>query len=592
MFSTFRVRLMVLLVSCMLIPALAISLISYHQAKASLVEAGKQELKKTVDHAFEILTMLDKDVQAGKLTEEEALTKAREMLAGPLKPDGKERDFHQSSFRYRENGYLFVNSMDSATPLKVYVHPRFDVKGEQPTVKTPDGKDVLQMIAETAKKPSESERFIEYPFFLPGQKSDDPNAKIGTKVAYVRPFEPWNAYVGVGSYEFEFYQSIENLQYLIFGIAALTTLVGALIAYWFARSYTRILKNVGTVIEEVGKGNLTTHAVVKGKDEFAHLASHLNASSDNMRSMIHDVISVTDNVSHYAAYLNEGAAQTGVASEQIAVTITEMAESTSSMRDDMKTTTEVIRRLQAEIHDVTDLLKVATDSTKRATENASVGLQTSTQVQGEMNRVNQVVLHSAEVVDGLKGRMDKISEITQLITSIASQTNLLALNAAIEAARAGEHGRGFAIVADEVRKLAEATSRAGEEIIQVLGEIQAKAVEAVDAMQNGVNSVSDIGKLVQVSSQSFSEITTLVSSISDQITEVYQASTNIRQQGETALERINNVNTISVEIAGGMETIASSAEEQTATLEETVASVAEVSRNIKALHEKVQFFKV
>lgn len=592
MFSTFRVRLMVLLVTCMLIPASAISVISYHKAKETLVDAGKQELKKTVDHAFEILTMLDKDVQEGKLTQEQALTEAREILAGPLKPDGKERDFHKSSFRYKENGYLFVNSIDSATILKVYVHPRFDVKGEQRNVKTPDGKDVLQMIAETAKKPTEAERFIEYPFFLPGQKSDDPNAKIGTKVAYVRPFEPWNAYVGVGAYEFEFYQSIESLKYLIFGIAAIATLLGVLIAYWFAQKYTRILKNVGNVIEGVGKGNLTLHAEVKGKDEFAHLASHLNASSDNMRSMIHDVISVTDNVTQYATYLNEGASQTGVASEQIAVTITEMAESTSSMRDDMETTTQVIRQLQGEIHEVTDLLKVATESTKRATDNATIGLQTSRQVEGEMNRVNQVVLHSATVVDGLKGRMDKISEITKLITSIASQTNLLALNAAIEAARAGEHGRGFAIVADEVRKLAEATSRAGEEIIQVLGEIQAKAVEAVDAMQNGVTSVSDIGNLVKGNSESFKEITTLVGSIADQITEVYQASTNIRKQGETALDRINSVNTISVEIASGMETIASSAEEQTATVEETVASVAEVSRNIKALHEKVQFFKV
>ncbi len=592
MFSSFRTKLILLIIGCMLLPALAISSISYYQAKESLLRAGKQELKQIVDHAYSVLAVLDKEVQEGKITKEEAIAQASELLAGPFKSDGKERDFRQTSFRFGDSGYLFVNSTDPANPRKTLIHPRFGVAGEMPALKAPDGTDVLSMLQEASKKSAEEERFVEYPYFLPGQKQDDPNAKIGTKMAYLRLFEPWNAYIGVGAYEFEFYQSIQSLKYIIFAISLGTIAAGAVLAYWFAQRYTRILRHAGTVIEEVGKGNLTLKADVKGKDEFAHLANHLNASTDNMRNMIHDVVTVTENVAQFASYLNEGASQTGKASEQIAITIAEMAEATSSMKDDTIMTTEVIRQLQKEIQEITDLLKITTESTKRAAENATVGLKTSEQVQNEMNRVNQVVLHSADAVEGLKGRMDKISEITQMITAIASQTNLLALNAAIEAARAGEHGRGFAIVADEVRKLAEATSKAGEEIIQVLGEIQAKTADAVHAMQNGVTSVGDIGNLVKVSSQSFKEITSAVESVSTQISEIYEASTIMRKQGETALERIQNVTAASMEIAGGMETIASSAEEQTATVEETVASVSEVSKNIQMLHDKVQSFRV
>ncbi len=75
-------------------------------------------------------------------------------------------------------------------------------------------------------------------------------------------------------------------------------------------------------------------------------------------------------------------------------------------------------------------------------------------------------------MNGFRGLLDRIGDVTGEIRTLSGQTNLLALNATIEAARAGEAGRGFAVVAGEVKSLSQATNRAAGNITACVEQIQ------------------------------------------------------------------------------------------------------------------------
>ncbi|WP_407072436.1 MULTISPECIES: methyl-accepting chemotaxis protein [Pseudomonas] len=121
-------------------------------------------------------------------------------------------------------------------------------------------------------------------------------------------------------------------------------------------------------------------------------------------------------------------------------------------------------------------------------------------VRAGTQNIRDVVERSSSSVQMLDSRMSQIGSIVGLISDITNQTNLLALNAAIEAARAGDHGRGFAVVADEVRTLAARTSKAAEEIRQVVEGLQGETQQAVAFMEEGVKDVDDSLRLAEEAS--------------------------------------------------------------------------------------------
>jgi len=184
-----------------------------------------------------------------------------------------------------------------------------------------------------------------------------------------------------------------------------------------------------------------------------------------------------------------------------------------------------------------------------ASEEASTNVQSvasaTEELSGSVNEISRQVQESArmanEAVGQARNTTDRVSELSkaatrisdviELINTIAGQTNLLALNATIEAARAGEAGRGFAVVASEVKALAEQTAKATGEIGQQINGIQA-------ATQDSVNAIKEISGTIEKLSEISS---TIAAAVEEQGAATQEISRNVQQAAQGTQQVSSNV---------------------------------------------------
>jgi aerotaxis receptor len=244
-------------------------------------------------------------------------------------------------------------------------------------------------------------------------------------------------------------------------------------------------------------------------------------------------------------------------SEHMQLSTREIAQGNQDLSERTEAQASNLEQTAASMEEITGTVKQTAESARQATVLAT--------------QATQVAERSSEAVDGVASTMKqiqtasgRISEITQLIDSIAFQTNILALNAAVEAARAGEQGRGFAVVASEVRSLSHRTLSAAKEIRQLIDDSATKVSEGhakTDAAQ-----------------KTMTESLELVRRVNTLIGEIHSASN----------EQLSGISQVNAAVAQ-LDTIT---QQNAALVEENAASAMQLNGQAQTMTETVQVFRI
>lgn len=247
----------------------------------------------------------------------------------------------------------------------------------------------------------------------------------------------------------------------------------------------------------------------------------------------------------------------------------ELASESEHLSALMSESSASIQHVAGTAHEFSAVLEVLNENTKLMDEAASgvasraqSGNRAVDQIVSQAGQLNKQIEDAVKLIMSLEQRSQEIGEIITTIDAVAAQTNLLALNAAIEAARAGEEGRGFAVVAEEVRKLAEQTSKASQNIGEMIVQVQRDTKATTEQSVLGAQQAAETAQTARLAG---GDLRAILSDINGIVTQIGVVAAALNQSAE-----------------GSREIAAAAAEQSTA-----IIQISKTAENLDSLAQKL-----
>ena len=430
--------------------------------------------------------------------------------------------------------------------------------------------------------------------FLAKEPSFFENTYMGTAYYYaVHPVGTtgWNLVLFVP--KAEVLADISTLKLAIAGGSVVSLALLGVLLFLMAQSIVGPLENVNRVAAEVAKGNLSGELRPTDRaDEIGSLHNSFCTMAEGLKKLITTTVETAQQLAASSEELTASADQSARGAQHTAEAITKITGDTveqDAVVDESLETVDSITHAMNEISGSIDEVSAAAQRVETATVEGQQGL--SVAVQG-MEILDESSKGVSEAVTALYDSSKRISEIVEMISSIAGQTNLLALNAAIEAARAGEQGRGFAVVAEEVRKLAEQSATSSQEITSLITENANRIENTFKVMQEQKERVDEGVGQVNQASEKFDHIAAVVKELAAKIEAIHQSTNGIKTGSERMVGSVEAVKKVSASVHSEAENVAAVSEEQAASMEEIASASQTLAQMAQDLQKGVGRFRV
>jgi len=376
----------------------------------------------------------------------------------------------------------------------------------------------------------------------------------------------------------------------VMGLGVLWTCVlGWLAAQFIIRPLLRLTK----VVDSVAAGNLNI-SIPKyhSRDEIGQLHLSFEVMLNNLRQMITNVthsVTVTD---RSANTLGSAIGQATNQIEMITLTIERMADGAamqaSSAQKMLHTAEQTAESAQGINNEAERAIVLADTMVHTISDNAT---QMRSLVDG-MLHISETSQKTLSIVRSLELQASEISQISQLVSQIADQTHLLALNASIEAAHAGDQGHGFAVVAQHIRKLATDSAAAGDQINQLIGQIQEQTLTVVNETDKQVQLIHHETITGENAKLALDEVITSVNETARALQSIVTHIGVQTEQINRTFEKAKDIASTAATISDDGSRIANAAQEQTAVMQEISASSELLLDEAQGLKQKTVVFSL
>lgn len=389
---------------------------------------------------------------------------------------------------------------------------------------------------------------------------------------------------------------IFNIVIVIIAIITITLMCIAL-----NKIIAKPIQLVNNGIEQIADGDLTVkfnetntykdRLNEKSKDEIICMQESMNNMTNQLSSIIGNIINISNDVSKAMDNLSEGSDAISQSTLDISSAVSEVATGAVSTAED----TQNAMSIASNIEDNVNGIKESTASLSNAAQNMNDAKNNVISILSEFVEANENMSRNVKdtndqisiTSENVKG----IQKFIEVIKNIAGQTKLLSLNAQIEAAKNAD-GRGFAVVATEIGKLAEQSAKASEEIEQTLNKLFENYELIVQKMDMTNEDIASQNVKLNKTREHFEVLNSDINVTTDKIQDINVMIEELDTLRHSLIDIISGLSAVSEENAAASEQTTASIEELTSTITQMCEDINDVKDKANILFEKVNVFKI